>query len=91
MCFPDERYVTIKESDKLSLLINISMEDTPDFKALISNDSLFIPHQIWKDYGGTQASFRGEGEIRGGSLFLHYEEVGTFGLMECDCKRKQVK
>ena len=64
---------------------------TPDFKASISKDSLFIPHQVWKNFDKTTASFRGEGIIKNDSLFLHYIARGSFGVFDCDCKGEQIQ
>jgi len=86
--FTDERVVVIKESSKYGLLVNIGT--THDFNAFMSNDSLFIPLQKYTIFDGSQASFQGEGEIKNDSLFLHYKNGSTVGLIECDCKGKKV-
>jgi hypothetical protein len=86
-----KRKVVIKENTKLGVLINIDIDFNLEFKASISNDSLFIPLQYWEIYNGSQASFRGEGEIKNDSLFLHYTSGSTLGFFICDCKGKKTE
>ena len=88
--FPDERYVVITKGIESDLLIYINSISDTAFKAFVSNDSLFIPSQKWDNFDGTQASFKGEGKITNGFLFLHYSAGGTFGNFECECKGKKI-
>jgi hypothetical protein len=85
-----EREIVIKESDKYGLLVNINI-GAPDFKAFLRGDSLFIPIQGWRTFDGSQATFRGEGEMKNDSLFLHYAAGGAFGIFECECKGGKTK
>ena len=89
--FADEKEVVIKAGTESDLLINIkSLSSEINFKASVSNDSLFIPLQWWTNTDGSQASFQANGAIRNDSLFLHYGAGGSFGLFDCDCKGKKV-
>ena len=89
--FPDERGVIITEGVESDLLINIGASaGFNDFKAFVSDDSLYIPLQWWETSHGTQAAFQGKGKIENDSLFLQYGAGGSFGLVECEVKGKKI-
>jgi len=87
---PVEKYVIIETGIESDLLISNVGFAQSEFNIFILNDNLFIPLQwggiVWEH----PESFRGEGQLKNDTLFMHFGSGGELGILECECQGKKI-